>query len=82
MPSYNQPNNPTNIPAANPIKNELLRMLNQNQEIMHNALLRRVDLQIEPIPPIAVINPPINSLLSSTTEPKENPLLSSITELH
>ena len=61
-----QPQN-INNPVANPIKqpeninNDLLRMLNQNQEHISNALLRR----IEPIPQrepinVNVNNPPIN----------------------
>jgi len=74
MPSYNQPNNPINTPVANPINtpvantidNELLKMLNKNQENIHNALLRRVEPQREPInvtvnpSPINVHAPPIN----------------------
>ena len=83
LPSYNQPNNP----APNSVNNELLRMLNQNQENMNNALLRRVEPQRELMPPMPVINPPIavntpptNPLLSGIAEYKENPLLSGITE--
>ena len=62
-------------------------MLNQNQENMHNALLRRVEphrelLPLMPVinPPIAVNTPPTNPLLSGIAESKENPLLSSIAE--
>jgi len=66
MLSYNQPNNQTKNNVVNSINNELLQLLNQNKENMHNALLRRVEPQREPInvhvnnPPIDVNNPPIN----------------------
>jgi len=84
MPTYNQRNDPPN----NPINNELLRML--HQENVQNALLRNVEPQRGLIPPDATNNPPVaanNQPVAANNQPatannplNENPLLSSAAE--
>jgi len=65
MPTYNQPNNPINTPVANPINNELLRILRQHIEPnpLHNTLLNSIEMQTDQ---------PQNAMISNTetqTEP-------------
>jgi len=65
MPTYNQPNNPINTPVANPINNELLRILRQHREPnpLHNTLLNSIEIQTDQ---------PQNAMISNTetqTEP-------------
>ena len=65
MPSYNHPNNPINTPVANPINNELLRILRQHREPnpLHNTLLNSIEIQTDQ---------PQNAMISNTetqTEP-------------
>jgi hypothetical protein len=84
MPTYNQRNDPTN----NPINNELLRML--HQENIQNALLRNVEPQRGLIPPVAANNPHVaannppvaanNPPAAANNQHNENPLLSSAAE--
>jgi len=84
MPTYNQRNDPIN----NPINNELLRML--HQENIQNALLRNVEPQRGLIPPVAANNPHVaannppvaanNPPAAANNQHNENPLLSSAAE--
>ena len=81
MLTYNQRNDPTN----NPINNELLRIL--HQENIQNALLRNVEPQRGLIPPVPVAanNPPVAANIqpvhvAANNPPNENPLLSSAAE--